>query len=70
MTDRVAELVDRIRAGHRVEREELRALLTVVDRGALLDALVAAADGPASRSFHRALGLLRDLDRAERRGDR
>lgn len=58
----IEELVARIRGGHRVEREELRRLLeSGVDRGALLDALVAAAEGPASRAFHRALGLLRDL---------
>jgi hypothetical protein len=64
LTEPVAELVARIREGHRVEREELLRLLeSGVDRGALLDAFVAAAEGPASRYFHRALGLLRDLDR-------
>jgi hypothetical protein len=58
----ISTLVRRIREGHRVERDELRAMLDAgASREALLDALVAAADGPSSRQFHRALGLLRDL---------
>lgn len=62
--DAVAELVERIRGGHAVRVEELRALLDAgVDPNALLDAFVAAADGAASRRFHRALSILRDLRR-------
>jgi hypothetical protein len=61
---RVEGLVARIRDGHRVQASELRALLEAgIDRGALLDAFVAAAVGPASRRFHRALAVLRDLER-------
>lgn len=62
--DAIAELVERIRGGHAVRAEELRALLDRgVERDALLDAFVAAANGPASRRFHRALAVLRDLRR-------
>ena len=61
---RVEELVRRIGEGHRVRAEELSVLLeTGCDPGVLLDALVAAAEGPQSRLFHRALGMLRDLRR-------
>jgi hypothetical protein len=60
--DAVTELVARIRSGHAVSADELRALLEGgVDPNLLLDALVAAAEGPESRRFHRALSLLRDV---------
>ena len=58
----IAELVTRIRAGHAVTSAEMSALLAAgVDPGALLDSLVAAAEGPESRRFHRALAVLRDV---------
>jgi hypothetical protein len=62
--DPVADLVERIRAGHAVTADDLRTLLAQgVTRSSLLDAFVGAADGAASRRFHRALAVLRDLER-------
>ena len=67
MDPRIEGLIAQLREGHRLTGAELERLLADgCDAGALLDALVLAADGPASRSFHRALGLLRDLCRGAR----
>jgi hypothetical protein len=58
----LAELVARARQGHRITRAEIESL---VDGGQSLDAIfvafAAAADGPASRSLHHALALLRSF---------
>lgn len=67
MDPRISELVARVHDGHLVTADELKQLLAAgVDADALLDAFVAAAHGAASRRFHRALGLLRDVRHGRR----
>ena len=62
----LATFVDGVRDGRIVATPRIvRALLDArITREAILDALVAAAADPsASRRIHRALAVLRDLDR-------
>jgi hypothetical protein len=63
--DALATFVEGIRIGTiAATRGNVRALLEAgTSREAMLDALVAGAEDPAaSRGFHRALAVLRDLD--------
>lgn len=65
--DALATFVQGVRDGTLIPSARiLRALLAAgIPRESILDALVAAASDPkASRRFHRALSVLRDLDRS------